>query len=391
MALASPKNTFVRIGIYRSSSIGDVVLATACLNLLRQLDISHHVTWIGKNPSLDLIHQAYPSIQPIDVSNHEKSSDLTDKLGDLDFMIDLQKSLKSKLLCQNFKRKYRKPYYTCNKRQFERSMTIIKSRMLGRTRSLPESIMKTSVHQFEGMVYPLKKGLEQHFMNEPLLSLNKVKARPQLPWPEKYKLEFQKKSLHEHWLCVAPGASWETKRVPHEILANVITEAQKLLSLKNKQEVELGLIFLGSKDDSPYAQKLVDSLGATTQVFNYTGQLSLWETAKVLIGQKCIICSDSALGHIAESVGTPSVVLFGPTAESFGFAPHLPLSKAFSSKLGCRPCSKHGKSTCRFLDKLCFTGLPVKQISEYIVHLLTLKSGNRATLVEPPLNAKGEF
>jgi len=99
---------------------------------------------------------------------------------------------------------------------------------------------------------------------------------------------------------------------------------------------------------------------------NMAGKLELWETALALKQCTVLFSNDSSLGHMAEAVGTPTAVLFGPTIESFGFAPRMPQSRAFSANLGCRPCSKHGKVKCRYGDKLCFAMIGHSRIASFL-------------------------
>src|SRR5690606_38416017 len=85
------------------------------------------------------------------------------------------------------------------------------------------------------------------------------------------------------------------------------------------------------------------------------------------------------LGHIAESVDTPTAILFGPTIESFGFAPRMKKSRAFSASTGCRPCSKHGKVDCRFGDKLCFLSIPAGDVADHLAQLLSSPEARHKT------------
>ena len=101
-------------------------------------------------------------------------------------------------------------------------------------------------------------------------------------------------------------------------------------------------------------------------VLNLAGKLTLWESSLAIKESAIILSNDSSLCHIGEAVGTRSAVLFGPTVESFGFAPRHPESQAFSAPLGCRPCSKHGKAECRYGDKLCFSLIPAAEVAGFI-------------------------
>ena len=105
-------------------------------------------------------------------------------------------------------------------------------------------------------------------------------------------------------------------------------------------------------------------------MLNFVGQTSIMETAHILSQCNVLLSNDSSLAHLSEAVDTPTAVLFGPTIESFGFAPRMEISQAFSANLGCRPCSKHGKVACRYQDKACFTSINTASVATHLSHFL---------------------
>ena len=72
-----------RIGIVRTSSIGDVVLATVCLQALRTLKWSDRVTWFGSFPSMDLLKQAYPEVHFVEIKKQDGYRDLAGEFSKL--------------------------------------------------------------------------------------------------------------------------------------------------------------------------------------------------------------------------------------------------------------------------------------------------------------------
>ena len=72
-------------------------------------------------------------------------------------------------------------------------------------------------------------------------------------------------------------------------------------------------------------------------VRSLAGQLSLRQTAELMAAAGIVVGNDSGLSHVAAAVGTPTVMLFGPTPhESLG--PMLPNVKVLRSGLPCEPC-----------------------------------------------------
>jgi ADP-heptose:LPS heptosyltransferase len=172
---------------------------------------------------------------------------------------------------------------------------------------------------------------------------------------------------------VAPGAAHPTKQAPFQLFVDILTRLKQ--KLDGPFAAKLGLVFLGDEKDRPFTREILDHLNKSEQwqgpILNLAGRASLPEAALALREASALLSNDSSLGHIAEAVETPTAILFGPTIESFGFAPRMRQSKAFSVLLGCRPCSKHGKIECRFHDKLCFAGMPVPEIVQHLNLLLS--------------------
>jgi heptosyltransferase-2 len=49
------------------------------------------------------------------------------------------------------------------------------------------------------------------------------------------------------------------------------------------------------------------------------------------------------LAHLAEALGTPAKVIFGPTTPDLGFGPWKKESQSIGYSLWCRPCGKDGR------------------------------------------------
>ena len=158
------------------------------------------------------------------------------------------------------------------------------------------------------------------------------------------------------WLAIAPGASHPAKKAPVQVFEQVMGA----LAGKIPADSRIGIVLLGDPRERIDCDELERRLTANQwdgPVLNLAGSTKLHDTVAILAGCRAILSNDSSLAHIAEALGKPSFMLFGPTTEAFGFAPHLMASRAFSAPLGCRPCSKHGKGQCRYGDHACFRGI----------------------------------
>ncbi len=363
----------LRVAIYRTSSFGDVVLATACLDLLERLPVPTEITWIGRGPALDMIANSWPTVKRREVARTDTVIDLqraVESLSNVHLFIDLQCNLRSRWLARQLKSGHGVPYFSADKAQLTRSRLIVSARVRGRRRPLPDEVRGVPKHQFEMMCDALRRGLKHHLPVEMRDGIDAA-VRPRLPIPDGFESPWRKELHFGAWLGVAPGAAHPTKQAPLEQMLEVVERVKKQAAeMGSRMPSPLGLVFFGDNHDRQIAMKIQDRAQWPGPVLNLAGRLSLWETAVALSETSCLLSNDSALGHIAEAVDTPTAILFGPTVEAFGFAPRMRQSRAFSTPIGCRPCSKHGKIPCRYEDKLCFSGINPEDVATHLVQLL---------------------
>ena len=383
MLTPSSSAPLLRLAIYRASSLGDVVLATACLDLLSHLQMPTEITWVGRGPALEVVASSWSNVRPLTVNRTDSVMELQRTIEQLRYshlFIDLQCNLRSGWLARNLKTLYGVPFFSAQKAQLARSRLLVEARVRGRRRPLPDASRRPARLQYNIMCDALKLGLQHHLPIEMLDGINDVVVRPRLPIPADYERPWRKELRFGSWLGVAPGAAHLTKQAPlltmQGILDYVLATNERSGGLGRGP---LGLVFYGDENDRQTARQLLDQLRWEGPVLNLAGRLSLWETAVALSETTCLLANDSSLGHIAEAVDTPTAILFGPTIESFGFAPRMQQSRAFSTLLGCRPCSKHGKTDCRYEDKLCFAGLGLEDIGAHLIGLLRQPGAGRSS------------
>lgn len=356
----------ISIGILRTSSIGDVVLATSCINLLRILKIQARIYWIGNEPSLSIISKSFPQISCIKIKEPLNSKILVKSLYEIDFILDLQLNLRSRIVSQIYKARYKRPVFSSSKLQLRKSRLVLESRIYGRNRSLSKNFQKNTRPQYVLMAQSLLSALQSLKIVNQLASVNVNSAIPYIPQTPATDL----KSLSSiKWIATAPSSFYETKRAPLSVFIKILEEVSKKSLKENRGPV--GLFILGGPDDTVLCSELQSKIKwSVGPVKNFSGNLSLTENADLLARTYYLLSNDSSLSHIAEAVNTPVGVLFGPTIEAFGFAPHLEESRAFSSQLGCRPCSKHGKSPCRFKDMKCFLEINTDEVAKHLCKAL---------------------
>jgi ADP-heptose:LPS heptosyltransferase len=113
---------------------------------------------------------------------------------------------------------------------------------------------------------------------------------------------------------IQPGARFESKMLPVEVLA----EVGRALQSQGRRPV-----FLGASEEKASAEKLGAALGDA--VTDLVGVTSIRESLGVLANLKAMTGADTGLMHMAAAVGCPTVTVFGPTpAQKWGhtYGPH---------------------------------------------------------------------
>lgn len=359
-----------RIAVIRTSSIGDVVLASACLDLAKRLGID--VVWLGREPAMSLLKAGWPQVTffslPQSFSQFQASTFFKD-LGPIDVVVDLQTNLRSKAIVRLFKKR---GVQSVSSSKYQRRRLVMIAAAHIRQRILPTrtQLGADKFRQYKEMLQAFAKAAVYAGVEPEKLAVELPLARPNLSLIAKAEIEasWGKELTFGSWIALAPGASYPTKQSP----INLWTEALETFVRLNPDAPTCGLFLAGSQDDRKVAVELLDQLNWHGPVLNMAGKLTLVETAQALAKMRVLLTNDSGLLHIAESVGTPVVAIFGPTSEDFGFPPWRPESKVFSSPTGCRPCSKHGKKACRFDDKLCFEAVNTLAVGAAAAQLVSV-------------------
>ena len=120
----------------------------------------------------------------------------------------------------------------------------------------------------------------------------------------------------------------------------------------------------------PRELEMVERVVARSQVpvVNLAGQLSLKELTALCACAHLFVGVDSAPMHIAAAVGTPSVILFGPSGELEWGPWMVPHRLVTSDAHPCRPCGIDGCGGGKVSE--CLTALPAARVLKAIDELL---------------------
>lgn len=163
-------------------------------------------------------------------------------------------------------------------------------------------------------------------------------------------------SIPQPYICIMPAAAWPGKRWP-------VNEFAKALQGNPKT-----LVVLGAAGDEASLELVRVLEQAGLKVFSGVGKWDLKATAQVMSGADLILSNDTGLAHLAESVGVPAHVVFGPTTPEMGFGPWKQSSHAYGSGLWCRPCSKDGSACFRIAGRYrCLSEIDASRVREALL------------------------
>jgi len=163
----------------------------------------------------------------------------------------------------------------------------------------------------------------------------------------------------QRYVVLVLGSSWDSKNWMGQGYLGVASEIFKR---------QIGVVLLGDSSQVQLAEQLTAKLPG---VFNFLGKTSLEDLVSLLEHADAAVGPDSGPGHIAASVGTPYVGIFGATSPE-RTAPVGNYGRVIRASLGCSPCYlRH----CPGLGRLCMRLITVDQV---LGALLPLLEGDRS-------------
>ena len=294
----------LKILVVRFSSIGDIVLTTPVVRMLKtQLNTEVHfltkapyVSLFKNNPYVDSVFQ-------IDKSINEVISDL--KKENYDYVIDLHSNLRTQIL----KLKLGVSAKSFNKLNWEKFfLTNFKTNILPDVHIVDRYL---DTVKFLGITND-NKGLDFFLSDADKVDL----------------AEFQK-----DYIAFVIGGQHTTKILP----------TAKIISICNK--LNKAVLLIGGPNDIERG----DEISKASSAINTCGDYSLLQSAFLIKNSAYVISHDTGMMHIAAAFKKKIYSVWGNTIPEFGMYPYLSdeNSKLIEVKdLSCRPCSKIGYDKC---------------------------------------------
>ncbi|HWZ15292.1 MAG TPA: glycosyltransferase family 9 protein [Mucilaginibacter sp.] len=135
-----------------------------------------------------------------------------------------------------------------------------------------------------------------------------------------------------------------------------------LINLLTTEFPGVTFTFIGSAKERAFIEEICESTQNPDRIENTAGKTNLTELCKLMAGATALLTTDSGPAHLANSLGTPVIVLFGAGNEQ-NTAPYnkTNLTVLRYGKLSCEPCVKntcklYGVPKClEFIDNLNIT------------------------------------
>ncbi|RYY93354.1 MAG: glycosyltransferase family 9 protein [Chitinophagaceae bacterium] len=167
--------------------------------------------------------------------------------------------------------------------------------------------------------------------------------------------------VHEYLTLLERYASWQPRDVHVALLhsvpkgdhiaVNINSEAQSR-RLTHAKAVELlaalraatdaPLLLVGAPKEQAFVAEVIAALPDQSGIHNKAGTTTLTGLADLLAGARLVLSTDSGPAHLANALGTPTVVLFGAGNEN-NTAPFNSSNNTVLrlDKLSCEPCLKN--------------------------------------------------
>jgi ADP-heptose:LPS heptosyltransferase len=311
--------------VVRYSALGDVVLATSVLEPLRRRFPRARIEWLTDASCVPLL-RGLPELDAVHTRWRRGQGRPRLELGPYELALNLQGTLKGLALC---------------------------FAVAERTLSFYKRTPRQALLSLLGRDTPLTRGPATQLYAEALAPLGITapgRTKVSLSPAAHAEAEALLAGVPSPRVALGPGARWATKRWPPEHFAALAdTLAAQGCSV----------VLVGGPPDA-------EALEAFRRAVRHPpaadlSGLSLEALTAGLARVQLLVSGDTGPAHLATAVGTPALVLFGPTS-SVRWGPPPP-GRALSLGLPCSPCSNYGTEACPLGHHRCLRELGVERVA----------------------------
>lgn len=330
-----------KILIIRLSSIGDIILTTELVRLVRKLYPDAEIDYLIQKEYAELlennsrINNILKYDKKITMAENNRNREKYLKKNKYDLVIDLHNNIRS--------RYYRKGIY-------KNLLKLKKYR-----------IEKFAMVHFNNSFNEMPHVTERYYNAISKLGIERDDRGLEVWLPNELAYKATENKEKSNIIGIAPGAKHFTKMFPKEKLILLFKE---LLLIYPKHKFKI----FGISSDKPIS-KILKEIG-NDKVEDFCGELSLLETAKEIDECDVLLTNDSGLMHLAAARKVPTLAIFGSTVPQFGFSPYGNRSEIVEVDIDCRPCTHIGRDKCPKGHFNCMNLIENKMVLEKLEGLI---------------------
>ncbi|MFN7494651.1 MAG: glycosyltransferase family 9 protein [Cyclobacteriaceae bacterium] len=323
----------MKILVIRFSSIGDIVLTTPVVRVLKKQLKGSVVHFLIKKQFASIV-ESNPYIDKV----HTFAGDLSHLMGELkleqfDYIIDLHKNFRS----------YRIRWTLGVKTLSYRKLSV-------------EKFLLTKF----GIDFMPGRHITQRCLDA-VLPLGVKDDGLGLDYfiPQKDQVDAQQlpKAHQAGFVAIVIGASYFTKKLP-------VHQLQALC-----REIQQPIILVGGKEDAVEGEQIASV--DTVRIFNACGKFNLHASADLLRQSRLVISHDTGMQYIACALQKRVLAIWGGTSPKLDVEPYYGTRQKevlyqnfVVPDLSCQPCSNFGTKTCPKGHFKCMEQQDVKKIAE---------------------------
>ncbi len=327
-----------KILIIRFSSLGDVILTTPLLHILKKKCSDCQIDYLTKQVYAEVLKNN-PNVANIITSTNElpfsELKSLKKSLKDYDVIIDLHNNLRTFYLkLFSGKKKFTFKKYTFRKRL----LVWFKINYLKNVPPVIDRYLLT-IENLINVHHELGKQLPEIFIDE------NAKSKVDDLFKE-FEIDTRKKLI-----CIVPSSKHFTKTYPPDFYAELID---------SYDSEKYNFLLIGTGNDIHSID--IIKAGTGENVYSLYERLTITELAELMKRCAVVITGDTGPMHIAEAAGIPIVMIAGSSVKEFGFYPQLKNADVHEITLPCRPCSHIGRNECPLGHFKCMREIKPAQI-----------------------------
>jgi ADP-heptose:LPS heptosyltransferase len=316
----------MKILIIRFSSIGDIVLTTPVIRVLKtQLEDAeiHYATKIQYSAILE----ANPYVDKLFLLDKDLGTLIEQLRGEkYDYVIDLHHNLRTRIIKAALWRKS----FSFDKINFQKWLKV-----------------NFKIDQLPAV----------HIVDRYLETVTSLGVKPDalgldyfIPEKDEVPADWLPETHRKSFVAYAIGAQHNTKKLPLPRMIELCDRINKpIVLLGGKEDFEVGegiRTFFERTNSEEYEPGLLE-LNKKTVIYNACGKFNLNQSASLVKKSSHVFTHDTGLMHVAAAFKKEVFSIWGNTIPEFGMYPYRTKFTVFENKrIDCRPCSKIGYSKC---------------------------------------------